>query len=390
MAEYTARLKAEAARVERGHVSDLFAALMESNSERSHGMSREQAELTGRLEETTRAILRAWLLRGLDEQPALSPRELADRISEPGQQVRQSVIAHAEAIVLQGVMTPSQAARWWQGPRRGARKLLAGRYALTHEPTDSPPIETAERFDGAIRGEARGLLNPSVCASQLFSIIALRKDGVATELAVGELALAHQLDEVTRHVLRAWLLRGVGSEPPTLDFAEGPPTEGMVYRLSAQGDRLRASIVAHAEAIALEGILSADQAEFSKRLLWARLGVPALVDPELAARLKLSREQREQLKLLLEDREVVLHETHRSPAAIKMETSAALMRGELTKEEAQGLRIRAESEQKKQANVVDRSILEILTPAQMRSLARLLGRPAPQPAAQGSKRAGGR
>ena len=113
-----------------------------------------------------------------------------------------------------------------------------------------------------------------------------------------------RLEKLVRHVLEAWLLRGVEENPVPLELENDPPTPAMEERLSERGKRLQASIVAHAEEIALTAVLTPDQVALSKRRMWTRLGVAHLLEPELGAVLHLSRSQRDEIASRLEARAV--------------------------------------------------------------------------------------
>ncbi len=89
-----------------------------------------------------------------------------------------------------------------------------------------------------------------------------------------QVELARRLIELTRDIIRAWLLRDLEAVPP-------PPVTVLAERLSDRGVRLRARLVAHAESLALEGILDREQAR-----PW-RLGTHQRAGPLLPGRLPL-------------------------------------------------------------------------------------------------------
>ena len=55
----------------------------------------------------------------------------------------------------------------------------------------------------------------------------------------------------------------------------------MVSRLSESGQRLRQSVMSHAEEIVLNAVLDPVQRTEIKRLIWINRGPGALLDPEL-------------------------------------------------------------------------------------------------------------
>jgi hypothetical protein len=139
----------------------------------------------------------------------------------------------------------------------------------------------------------------------------------------------------------------------------------MEYRLSDRGKRLCASTVAHAEEMALEAVLTPEQAEQTKLELWRRRGLHALLDPELAARLNMSKAQRVELTDRLGERVEVYHRLVRTggpDARIPPEVYRVLHQ-------------QWEAELAQKLADLDQPIWEILHPAQLRALARLLNKP---------------
>ena len=141
----------------------------------------------------------------------------------------------------------------------------------------------------------------------------------------------------------------------------------MELRLSDQGRLLLASIVAHAEEIALEAVLTSKETEPAKRELWRRRGLHALLDPELAARLRLSRTQRAEFADALKERVEVYHQLVRSDVVSSKSENAAVV---------DALRQRRKDEIGRRIAEWDQPIWEILTPSQLQALARLLNKPA--------------
>jgi len=372
-------LRASAARLEKGHASDLFEVLLRRGSPGDAiGLSVSQAELVRQLDELAREFLRAWLLRGLDEQPPSGLEELSQRLGEAGTRLRRAVIAHAEAIALEGILTPRQAKRHRALASKSAIPPLPGRYLLIPGIIpDDPPPQTLVRFRGAIFNEANSLTLPDRTASELFSaILDAGKEGNPA-LSGQQSDLVRRLEKLVRHVQKAWLLRGVDESPIPLDREKEPPTRAMEERLSERGKRLRASIVAHAEAIALAAILTREQAELSKRRMWARLGVRALLELELVAVLHLSRSQRDEIAARLEDRAVVYLDVKRAAFGDQMRAIQAGESGEMTRAEAREVSDRLAGTVDQQMEEHDRSIWAVLRPSQTTAMARLLAKPMP-------------
>src|SRR5690242_16105448 len=67
--EIITQLRAEAARLETGRASDLFANLTDPDRAAWLNLSDTQAGLISRLDKVARDVQRAWLIRGFDRQP---------------------------------------------------------------------------------------------------------------------------------------------------------------------------------------------------------------------------------------------------------------------------------------------------------------------------------
>ncbi len=186
-----------------------------------------------------------------------------------------------------------------------------------------------------------------------------------------QVGVLEQLDSLARDARRYWLVRDVeplpkrGNDPAGV--RELPPTPAMDFRLSDRGRRVSASIVAHAEEMALDAVLTPEQAEQVKVEVWRRRGVHALLDPELAARLHLSRTQRDELTARLSARVEVYHRLVR--------TVGIFIRGRTPPEEIANLEQRGKNELAQKVSELDQPIWDVLQPAQLRFLARLLNKP---------------
>jgi hypothetical protein len=89
-------------------------------------LSEEQSDLTVRLSELTCDIIRAWLLRGLNDLPPARrlrdgppPPALLHKLSPQAWRLQTSIAAHAELIALKHILRPDQAERlrqrfWYQ------------------------------------------------------------------------------------------------------------------------------------------------------------------------------------------------------------------------------------------------------------------------------------
>jgi hypothetical protein len=391
--EMIAKLRAEAARLETGHASDLFAALSEPETAARLKLSGVQADLVGRLDKLVRDVQKAWLIRGLDDHPAPSPVELAQRLSEPGQRQRAGLLAHAEAIALEGVLEGNQANRLLRKAGGRAPKPLAGRYPSIRMPSDDPPPQNKGMADDHIRSLSRMLAKPSFFVSELYRILlGWDEPGQDERNTLGfskeQAELIRRLNELARDVQRDWLVRSLeGPDPVPLEHWGDPPQLRMVERLSETGQRLRASLVAHAEAIALEGVLEPDRALRAKRRLWSRSGltqladprmaasreIMALLDPEVAAALHLSRAQRDDLVARFEARAAVAYELNKLVCGEKSELyDAAWTRGEITEDQRVAMEQRVATNARLRIMRAEQAIWDVLTSSQIRAFRRLI------------------
>ena len=324
-------------------------------------MSDAARNIALRLDELSRDIIRAWLLRGLEKGSLPPEGELSARLGSAGKAFRESVVKQAEAIALEGLLTPSQAKKWRTTSGRSAG-LRKGRYGPLPSTADKPP-RTTDDCEWAVRSMAGALNRNGATSSLLMKIVA----GANPTLAQSDeqLALALRLDELARLVSRDYLLRGLQGLPPT-DLRDGPPPPQLAERLSRSGDLLLASVVAHAELLVTEAVLDPEQAEKARHLLWSRLGLLALLDPELDARLGLSRNQVDDVFYRMVQRSKVVHEV----AGMKAAAAWGVPRAQHTVAGGEPDRLQAEA---------DAIVLDVLTPRQAQRLKQILGDRAPAP-----------
>jgi hypothetical protein len=378
------RLRAEASGLEHGHVSGLFVYLADREAGEQLNFSPAQVDLARRLDETGRSVLRSWLLRGLDKQPTPPSAESAGKLGEQWSELRKIVIAQTEAIALEAVLVPAQGRRVRSVVKLTAARPLSGRYFRLLSADEKPP-QTAADLDWAVRSLAGKLNDPRFPASELFGILTSPEKG-PLDLSAGQIELVRRLEEVTRAVCRGWLVRGLGDAPPK---GNDPPSQDLMNRLSERGELLRASVVAHAELIALSAILSNDQAEIARRSLWRQRGVEALLDPELANRLRLSGQQREEVF----ERMVGRGQSIRGSVGEAIARSAGNL----------DLKLHGNIDQRNLADQLERKVgrdldsslveadlmvLDALTSSQARALLQIMGKTATSRATSKSKRAG--
>ncbi len=384
--DVTPRLRAQAARLERGHASEFFAALIEAtqpgNREAPTGevpaliKEADQATrdalqapaLIKQADEVTREVLRFWLDRAL--APGSHPPTLQE-----WQDFKERIVGHAEAIILEAVLRPEQARRWRDRASRPLIPPLPGRYSIIpidYVDGNIPAVYTRAEYYGIIHAEAY-----EQRASDLFGVLIGYERRILKPfpgLKRQQAELIERVDRLARNARRYWWFRDIEPVPkPREEDPQGirelPPTSAMQLRLSERGKRLRASVAAHAEEMVLEAVLTRDQAEQAKLELWRRRGLHALLDPELAARLHLSRAQRNELAERLTERVEVYHRVVRSDVPVYNNQTPSNV--------VNALEQRWKEEVDHKVAVLDQPIWEILQPAQLRALARLLNKPVP-------------
>ena len=303
---------------------------------------------------------------------------------EEWKRLRSKAVAHAEAIVLEGLLRPSEFRRWKPQASKPLEPQLPGRYSII--PIDYIDGQIpAENTRGAFHNVIHQWQFIEARSSDLFAILlgprrlwsTPRPRPLAAEpsfpgLTPDQVRVLEDVDSLARNVTRYWLVRDVEPPPGPRDEDPAgvrnlPPTPAMEFRLSDAGLRVRASIVAHSEEMAFGIVVEPEQFEKAKIELWRRRGVHALLDPELAARLQLSRAQRNELAEAITNRLEVYHRAVRSFRFIAYATAPA---AEIARLE----QINKEETAQKVAQL-DQPIWECLKPSQLRSLARLLDRP---------------
>jgi hypothetical protein len=367
-----ARLRDEAAKVGTGKFSELFWALSERKIRAELGLSAQQDDLVGRLEKLTRDVIKAWLLRDLDATPPPPPDVLAARLSPRGDRVRASIIAHAEAMAIEGVLTSRQGRICREATGQKATRPLGRRFG---RPTIYVPDEKlgtdelaellrgrgvgrAGRVFGEILGgpRLREFLDPKTGLVPPLLVPYARPCMPAVNLARDEADAANRLDSLTVDIFDAWLTRDLEKTPP--------PAQAELRQRLIEHPRLMDSIFGHAEVIALEGILTPDDAELCLKAVWRKAGMEALGDAALASRLRLSKSQREEIAFLLENKSQVYDR--------QFEAQIPLIAPSFTNPEAKALSAQIAADGRDQMNQVDEIIWDTLTPTQFRVLGQIM------------------
>jgi len=371
------KIQHEAAKVKSAKLSRLFTAVASPEIQKDLGLNRTQIDLAGQLAEITREIIKDWLLRGLDANPPPLPAVLAERLSGRGDRLRARLVAHAEAIVLEGILTQDQARLWRGATGRKPAPFLAGRFGPPG-PAETDPDPSASQLAACLRSAGYTCKSGGPILTILLGWPGMREaypngidhlDPVSqsmvrprmpkVELPKQQADLVARLDEVALAVWRAWLTRD-------LDAVPLPPQHLLAERL-AWREPLRGSLFGHTEAIVLEGIATPDQADRCLGAFWQMSGVSALLDPALASRLRLSRSQREELLSLFQTKDRVAADDSNAP---RPPGAFDPTRPEVQAWSAESARV-ARSHQ----DEIDALIWDVLFPSQARALERILDGP---------------
>jgi hypothetical protein len=387
------RLREELARLQNGHASDFFAALSEASKPgNSEGITDEVPEFITRVGHNDDTAMRApALIKQVDDATREVLRFSLARMLAPGSppptierwnELKARIEGHGEAIVLEGVLGLGQAQRWRDRASRPVMPVLPGRYstiAVDYPDGQLPSKHTRAQYVSFIHQQQYRSR-----ASDLFHVLLAhvhRQIGLPTPrigiprvpgLTPEQTKVLLTVDQMGRDASRYWWVRDVERLPSPRNDPNGirelPPTPVMELRLSDRGLGMRESIVAHADEMALEGVLTPEQAERAKLELWRRRGVHALLDPELAARLGMSEAQRAELAKRLKERLGVYHDLIRSGLVF-------IRPGQMPQAEADALVKKGRDETERKVASLDQPIWEILRPAQLRALAELLNKP---------------
>lgn len=283
-------LRSEASRVDMTKSSKLMADLADVRVANRLGLSKEQREHVRRLDGLACDIIRAWLLRDLDKSPPPSATILAERLSDRGAALRTRLISHAESLALEGILTPEQSRRWRALRGWRARTLSPGRDGVRSNRTVDDGM-SAEY----LAAELECMADYHRSAGSVLAIVVGTMTSPPRLMIRKEQAdLARRLDALTVEIIRSWLTGD-------LDPKRRPPWPLLAERFS-WGDMVVDSLCAHAEAVALEGILTPEQSEKTRALIWRASGLFSLRHPDLVSRLRLSEAQREALAVLLDRR----------------------------------------------------------------------------------------
>jgi len=228
-----AKARAEASRLERTPASALFDALNSERGKTSLHLSEEQVEFSRRLDEVVRAVLKASLVRGLDAAIPPPSAEVAARLGEAGKQVRQAIVSHAEAMVLESILTPRQASRVRKAYKVMPAAPLVGRYRASRRPA-AEVLQSVTELKDVMEHEQRSLSASNGRSSSLFEVVVLfrvppgrQAEGTFSaaelellrtlKLSIEQIGLANRLDRLNCDVLHAWLSRNLFADISRLE-----------------------------------------------------------------------------------------------------------------------------------------------------------------------------
>jgi hypothetical protein len=373
-----ARLKAEAAKMDTAEISPLFKALVDPKNSRDLRLSPEQLDLVRRLEELTSDVIKAWLLRDLDARAPTAPAALSERLAEGGKRLRNRLVAQAEAIAFEGILNPKQARILRNATGQKATALLPGRNGppeMNAADEQRPSAELAEHLrylpniwpdsgpatiallgkPGMREAYPHGISHVDPVRQAMA-----RRDLPKVDLTEERIILVQRLDRLILAIWKSWLTRDLDKTPL-------PPQPVLARRLCDGCERLRESLFARAEIIALQGIVTPEQADRVLTAVWELYGTSALPDPTLAARLRLTRTQREEVLFLLESKKNINKNLNGATQPIwhlRMTNPEARARTDLLEQDADN----------RKQEVDDLILSEVLTSSQARILKRILAR----------------
>ncbi len=247
----------------------------------------------------------------------------------------------------------------------GLPRTLAAAGGSTRESAD--PAQPADSWQQELKGMLHDLRDEAYNAMHLGPSPVLRKLLWANasaerrrihqflKVSPEQKKLIEDLDRVARESLNLSFLRDIDflasckRRPPQLD------------RRLKESETKRKAIASSADRIALFGILDPEQAELVKRMAWRSNRLGALQDDELAARLRLDREQRREIARRLAE----LAQVQAQPAPLRPVTKSS------SADEIEAAN-RAYREQASRMDAAAQSVWNVLDPSQVERWDRLM------------------
>ena len=243
--------------------------------------SPEAVELSHQLEAFAKEIQVAWLVRGLDDVPL--PADMAARLSPQGAADRKKFVSHLEEIATLTLSEPVPT------PEKTSRKNLRTPPEALEQRRDHPASQAASSVNQQkSAADVEASLNLYVHPFHTkFNPI---KNDQASEIARftrEQATLIDKLDLLSQSALKYWARKNLNL---SIREQERPNHEL----------RFRQSIIDLSKRVIFSAILRPEQAEKFKRAIWIKQGPDCLLDPEMASRLGINKDQRAMIRNALD------------------------------------------------------------------------------------------
>lgn len=127
---------------------------------------------------------------------------------------------------------------------------------------DAQTARTPARVIVDLKAEAKRTAKAEL--SKLFTWLEEQRHEEQLRLSPSQADLIRRLDLLTRDIIQSWLLRDLDANPV-------PAASTLEQRISERGVRFRSRLVGHAESLAIEGILSSQQAQIVRKAIGRRV-----------------------------------------------------------------------------------------------------------------------
>ncbi len=304
--------------------------------------SPEAVELAHQLEAFAKELQVAWLKRGLDDLPL--PTDMTARLSPEGAAYRKKFVSPLEEIATLTLSDPISPP---QKRGRKERPIPSGGAEPQRNnlvPQAMSPINQ-QRIDVEVEASLNVYVNP---VYSRFGVISNHLAYEFAQMNSEQIAISRKLDELSQSALKYWGRKN-------FDFS----TEDSNW--PSQSLPLRQSIIDLSNRVIFSAILRPEQAEKLERAIWIKQGPKCLLDPELASRLGINKEQRAMIKTALD-------QSQQAHMAFGSEVVPLMNRSDdpLVKQQY--------SEMIKQnRKEIDQAVWDLMTPTQISKLSGLLG-----------------
>ncbi len=370
------KVRAEAAKLDKINVSPLFAATTTASADPALRLRSKQVEICRKFESLTRDIIRTWLLRGLDAAPYLDAGQIEARLSDRGVSLREDVVSHAEAMILEGVLDPDQAQVWYKASRTKPKPSQPSR-STPRSVSGLNTSTTAQlihylKVDAQAPRDLGGVFNLIPGAFVEGGKIAGQFDfsgrdnkrqspengaGRKSDPTPEQVSLSGRLESLAKEITAAWMVRGFN------DAGSVPSRDTLISRIQKQPFFVN-RLLLHAESIACNAILTPEQSERVLAVLWLRMGTSCLLDPALATLLRLTPQQRDDIRQMI----AATNQLSERLAQVNQPLMAQLPdHPELTE-----LHLQIDRDARNQLDAAESEVWNLLTPAQLKTLKRIL------------------